>query len=888
MVHKGAIDNFAAALHYNTSEVKWRYIGKMMEKLQQNESIISVCSILKKFLQQLPEGDINKIRNPPNEENVDELGFPKTRIEMISKLDKDYALMNELMSLNIEFKRSTLDLIYDHLGRNVDREQSLETQSSLSSSNDAEGEDTEEEEVQTDAASRPSQQLSNNGNDENEDNDENDIEMKSSSKPQALSEDDGFIVPKKREVRNNMLSGRNSNIEDEEQKDNKRGANQSLSITDISMTDEDNKEKDLERRYISKRSHSVSHRDPRNRNAIPESPVQNYRENDFILNVETNTIYEMKYFKEVSERLEFLKYILKNGDEIIKPIHLKILWECHIESSFHEKERAIFFEWCSSIIKIQAGYANTRKESVTIFDDDTIELIFFESLLCLDFSTLPEEAYDCFEEYFVYINAQFGQLIRGSFSGSYEVFETKLIGIQALWEIVLQAKDQKVHQKASKFLMTLYKKLSPDLINNLNTIKEEFLKTCMSHIKDGVKALKEGVSTEDKENGKNRVARSLDQICKFIDEFEGLKDRSKKTAADSAPKITVKFNNQMGLDYQPKKGELQVSKMTTIKDLKTKLCEAITPHPNDYELTLIYKGRDLSSQDLKTLSDHKYEEGGIILITKRTFFEDCYTDDFGFGQAEVNEKELETHMETIRAFGIECEDEVIKLALKKNQLKIEETILMLTSDAVENLRKEVADMEEQNTFVPIITKEEKEEDKKNEEDEKEEESKLNLILSNKSEYFDLLFDLLNLGVNEINIQAWNLLTQIPVNKKLYSNIKKLDISKKEDWNALMDPLNMYKLLYSLQIINSLICSPDNDNVDDVELQERYEWRLRFLKQGGFEHLVTILLSQNNIEDSLKMQRRSRGGRKKNKSEDMGKSKIYFRPYLNFYSKLLDS
>lgn len=378
----------------------------------------------------------------------------------------------------------------------------METQSSLTAG-EAEGEDTEEEEeVQTDAASRPSQQLSNNGNDENEENEENDIEMKSGSKPQALSEDDGFIVPKKREVRNTMLSGRHSNNGDEEQKVNKRGANQSLSITDMSMTDEDNKDKDLERRHISKRSHSVSHRDPRQTNVIHESPVQNHRENDFLLTVETNSVYELKYFKEVNERLEFIKYILKNGDEIIKPIHIKILWECHIESSFHETERNIFLEWCTAIIKIQAGYANTRREAMTILDDDTIELIFFESLLCLDFSTITEKAYECFEEYFTYINVQFGQLIKGSYSGSYEVFETKLIGIQALWEIVLQAKDQKVHQKASKFLLTLYKKLSPDLAENLNNIKEEFLKTCMSHIKEGVKSLSQSISSVDKENAK--------------------------------------------------------------------------------------------------------------------------------------------------------------------------------------------------------------------------------------------------------------------------------------------------------------------------------------------------------------------------------------------------
>lgn len=244
-VHKGAIEHFAFALHYNSDEVKWKYVSKIMEKLQHNESIISMYSILKKFINIYPEGDINKIRNPDQDQPINELLFPRTRIALISRLDRDFSLMNELMSLHIEFKRTTLDLIYDHLGRNGDREQSLETQSSLSSQSESEGEDTEEEEdVQTDAGSRPSQGLGDNGDEENEEAEENEIDMKSGSKAQALSEDDGFIIPKKREGRNMMLAGRHSNNLDEEEKEDKRNANQSLSITDMSMTDEGVKDKD--------------------------------------------------------------------------------------------------------------------------------------------------------------------------------------------------------------------------------------------------------------------------------------------------------------------------------------------------------------------------------------------------------------------------------------------------------------------------------------------------------------------------------------------------------------------------------------------------------------------------------------------------------------------
>jgi hypothetical protein len=48
-------------------------------------------------------------------------------------------------------------------------------------------------------------------------------------------------------------------------------------------------------------------------------------------------------------------------------------------------------------------------------------------------------------------------------------------------------------------------------------------------------------------------------------------------------------------------------------------------------------------------------------------------------------------------------------------------------------------------------------------DEAEIEERLSVIVSNNAEYFDMLFDLLNLGNGEITSAVWNLLMQVPVN-----------------------------------------------------------------------------------------------------------------------------
>jgi hypothetical protein len=98
----------------------------------------------------------------------------------------------------------------------------------------------------------------------------------------------------------------------------------------------------------------------------------------------------------------------------------------------------------------------------------------------LDFRYISEIMYECFERYFIYINEQYGQIVTSSaFESAFEVYETKLIGVEALWEILLCARSTKVYKQATEFLHKLYKKMSPSLIEKLHEIKEDLLQTCM-------------------------------------------------------------------------------------------------------------------------------------------------------------------------------------------------------------------------------------------------------------------------------------------------------------------------------------------------------------------------------------------------------------------------
>ena len=128
---------------------------------------------------------------------------------------------------------------------------------------------------------------------------------------------------------------------------------------------------------------------------------------------------------------------------------------------------------------------------------------------------------------------------------------------------------------------------------------------------------------------------------------------------------------------------------------------------------------------------------------------------------ETNDEDIMGLVSNLKEFGFQLPDAILKLAIKKCNMNLEEALFMLTEEEkVNDLQTELRKIEENNSNQIVLIEQSKEKDDPS----KQEEAKLNLIISNRSEYFELLFELLNLGIYEITNASWNLLIQIPVNK----------------------------------------------------------------------------------------------------------------------------
>ncbi|KAF9938245.1 hypothetical protein BGZ67_000390 [Mortierella alpina] len=88
-------------------------------------------------------------------------------------------------------------------------------------------------------------------------------------------------------------------------------------------------------------------------------------------------------------------------------------------------------------------------------------------------------------------------------------------------------------------------------------------------------------------------------------------------------------------------------------------------------------------------------------------------------------------------------------------------------------------------------------------------------------------------------QAWEFVTRLPTSPVLLSALEELQ--GEVDWAALLDARSPFLLLYSLQILDSLIRRDQNAEDPSKQL-----WIKRFLELGGQQRLITLLISESGL------------------------------------------
>jgi ubiquitin C-terminal hydrolase len=488
----------------------------------------------------------------------------------------------------------------------------------------------------------------------------------------------------------------------------------------------------------------------------------------------------LNYVEEVKARLDFLKYIYSNSNESLTNLHIEVLWDCFIINASSESEYENLFNWLTS--------STISWPNRSMLSDELQEFIFTNLLLKLDSSSYSLAAFSCFERFFININKQYRLLSNYSSDEHLEVLDIKLISMEVLWEIILEAKSDLVFMAGSNLMKRIYRGLKTSTVD----IQEDFIKTCMKYISNATPAI-----IMD-ELSVNKISRCLVLLINFIEDFENNSNRIQ----DNGQEVQVVIKNQCKTMDKPREfivNLISIMPWSQVREIiESRL--GVTD-----KLVYLVRGNFIDSkQDNKTLEELDIDSNTKIIVNEDNM-EDIEMMNVEGVPPPID---LEASLSSLRMIFEYLNDEILTLALEKSNNLVEEAVTLLTDEF--NLEKLQKQLEKSKVKKKPV-----------------ENYRLSNILTNTQDYFNLLFELFSFGNLRMNTQIWCLLSKIPVNERIYNDMKDLNLNG--DWNSLLDSRCTFKLLYSLQIVNSII------NSDDCE-----DWKYKFLGLGGLKHVYDIL------------------------------------------------
>jgi len=222
-------------------------------------------------------------------------------------------------------------------------------------------------------------------------------------------------------------------------------------------------------------------------------------------------INKVNHKEELNVRLEFLIFLLKFSNYKMKIKDLTNLWDLFVVKAVFPEDQLMFYRLLKEMI-----FCNRLEEWVEdIFDFCD----FFSNVICKesnDFKDLSQEgmeAIECIlivcnkERYYLKDIESRNQQYKDYTASSAVVDVTDFVvntnpnnikGVNLLWKIVLETKDEKVALRAMELLNKLYTKLAPRLEDSVAEISGEFVKTAIEKLHEFSRRILKGNVNESK------------------------------------------------------------------------------------------------------------------------------------------------------------------------------------------------------------------------------------------------------------------------------------------------------------------------------------------------------------------------------------------------------
>lgn len=211
--------------------------------------------------------------------------------------------------------------------------------------------------------------------------------------------------------------------------------------------------------------------------------------------------------QQIQERLDFLKFLLKDGQLWLCADQAKQIWQCLAVNAAFPTDREECFRWFGKLMGDEPDL------------DPGINKEFFENnILQLDPQLLTESGIKCFERFFKAVNSKEEKL--KAKNRGYVLDDEDLIGKDYLWRVITTSGEE-IAYKAIELLKEVSTALGPRLQENISEFHENFLSDCCDRIKlsyERIGMLGKAIQDSVKEHKELQIRRmtEADKICRVL------------------------------------------------------------------------------------------------------------------------------------------------------------------------------------------------------------------------------------------------------------------------------------------------------------------------------------------------------------------------------------
>ena len=569
--------------------------------------------------------------------------------------------------------------------------------------------------------------------------------------------------------------------------------------------------------------------------------------------------FRPNYSEEIQARLGFLKTMISECYTIrLTARQLEMLWELLYIGAELEYQKEVFIKWLSETTENQLS---GRK----IFEDPDITKFFHEKLndLQKDYSGMTLNEFAVFKNCFLLVNISSNNMKRlysnmslstaemlAEFDYGIQVPPICLHGMGCLRKIVIDSAVDKVTLQASDLLYEVYTHVSE---RNLKEIREELLNYFLAIVREG---------------SLDKKRRALESTKRFIEESEkdgtgNLKSHSSLLRGDLCHiNVTNNISYHPYAPEIPKKFEVKIYSNSTLWQLRCTIGKTVKCMYDQFRIFKSFSNSEIKDRENgKTLSNLNFKAMENLSLTRRNITrpkaalissdnklnpraERIFRDLF----LKYADKEDKMSAEGCSAFTNSCTGDHCKPTDKKTQEFIanhdSDHDGLLTADDFVRFYTNSCLIKPTTVWNNLTSHHYRHDLRRfddSEEDELVAEALPTMILIRDHRNFDLLFSILEEKV--LANDAWELVTRLPTSPYILQQVS--EAGRATDWKGIFSQSSWHSLAYILQIIDSFMEDPAEEN--PVEFEKNRKWRMNFMKSNGLFDLFGIL---KNLEGDL--------------------------------------